>query len=254
VNETLDDLIQRALEGEVTADERTRLEARLAAEPAARIRYDELSRAFEALGSVPLAEPPAGMRDEVMRAVRGAAPAWAAASARAGRSMAAPRPARRAGRPAFAWLRIALPLAAGAAAALVLIANWQGSPWRTGGERVSGTMSGLRSTDALRLGEGASAVLVRWNPSRAGFELRLQAGDTPVQVVLETPTAGATLSLASAAPAPSTRVETALAANAVGVVLGTAPGARATVRVRVTRPDGTTASGEVGLQGLRPAR
>jgi len=254
VNETLDDLIQRALEGEVTADERTRLDARLAAEPAARSRYDELSRAFEALGSVPLAEPPAGMRDEVMRAIRGAAPAWAAASARAGRTIPASRPSLRAGRPAFAWLRIALPLAAGAVAALVLVANWQGSPWRTGGDRVSGTMSGLRSTDALRLGEGASAVLVRWSPSRAGFELRVQAGDTPVQLVLETPTAGATLSLAPAASAPSTRVEATLPANAFVVVQGTAPGTRATVRVSVTQSDGSTASGEVGLQGLRPAR
>lgn len=254
MNDALDDLIQRALEGDVSADERAGLDVRLAADPQARGRYDELSRAFEALGSVPLAEPPAGMRDEVMRAVRGAAPAWAAASARAGHAVpAAPRP-RSAGRPAFAWLRIALPLAAGVAAALVLLANWQGSPWGTGGDRVSGTMSGLTSTDALRLGEGANAVLVRWGPSRTGFELRVQTGAAPVRVVLETPTAGATLRLAPVVPVPAARVEATLPANAVSVAEGTAPGPRATIRVRVTLPDGGTESGEIGLTGLRPHR
>lgn len=253
MNDTIDDLIQRALEGEASTAERARLEARLASDPAARARYDELSRAFEALGAVHLAEPPAGMRDEVLRAIRGAAPAWAPASTRAGRLAPAARTPALAGRPAFTWLRIALPVAAAAVAALVMFVGLPGGPGSSG-DKVSGTMSGLGSTDGLRLGAGPGAVLVRWAPSEHGFQLRIQTGDAPVRLVLETPTAGATLLLAPGAPTPSPRVEATLPANALVVAEGTAPNTRATVRASVTFPDGRTASGEIGLQGLRPSR
>lgn len=255
MNDTLDDLIQRALEGEISAGERVRLEARLASDAAARVRYDELSRAFEALGAARLAEPPAGMRDEVMRAVRGAAPAWAPAPARAGRPEPAPRPAAKAGRPAYAWLRIALPVAAGAIAVFVLFGPLRPpGPGQPGGDGVTGTMSGVRSTNGLVVGAAPSTVTVRWNPTDTGFALHLQAGDAPVHVVLETRTAGALLSLAPGAPTPSPRVEATLPAHALVIAEGTASSTEATVRVSVTLPDGRMASGEVGLRGIPPAR
>lgn len=253
MTDTIDDLIQRALEGEATAAERARLEARLASDPAARGRYDDLSRVFETLAATSLAEPPAGMRDEVLRAIRGAAPAWAPASARAGRPASAARAPALAGRPAFSWLRIALPVAAGAVAVLVMFAAPL-TRWIAPGDNVTGTMSGLRSTDGLRLGTGPGAVLVQWGPSAAGFELRIRTGNESARVVLEALTPETTLSLAPGAPTPSPRIEATLPANALVIAEGAAPSTRATVRVSVTFPDGRLATGEVGLRGLRPSR
>jgi hypothetical protein len=242
MNEPLDDLIQRALDGEASAQDRMHLEARLAADPAARGRYDELSRVFQALGAAHLEGSPAGMRDDVLRAIRGAAPARAQAPARAGR-------------PVFSWLRIALPVAAGAVAALVLFSSWQGTPWRPSDGGVTGTMSGARSTEGLRLGTGPGAVLVHWNPSETGFQLRIQTGDAPVRVTLESLTSGARLSMAAqGVPIPSPHIEATLPANALVIAEGMAPDRRATVRVSITLPDGQLATGEVRLQGLRPSR
>jgi predicted anti-sigma-YlaC factor YlaD len=242
MNESLDDLIQRTLDGEASTQDRTRLEARMAADPAARGRYDELSRVFQALGAARLEDSPAGMRDDVLRVIRGAAPARAQAPARAGR-------------PVFSWLRIALPVAAGAVAAVVLFSNWQGSPWRPSDGGVTGTMSGARSTDGLRVGTGPGAVVVHWNPSETGFQLRIQTGEAPVHVTLESLTPGARLSLAAhGIPTPSPYVEATLPANALVIAEGTAPDRRATVRVSITLPDGQLATGEVRLQGLRPSR
>lgn len=255
MNDTTDDLVQRALEGDLTPAERASLEARLASDPVTRGRYDELSRAFEALGAARLAEPPAGLRDEVMRAVRGAAPAWAPASARAGRAEPAPRPVVAPRRPAFTWLRIALPVAAGAVAAVVLFGGLPGGPGQQpAGDGVSGTMSGVRSTNGLTVGSGPSTVTVRWNPTDTGFQIRLQAGDAPVHVVLETATAGTLLSLAPGAPTPSPRVEATLPAHALVVAEGTASSSEATVRVSVTLPDGRLATGEVGLRSIPRTR
>jgi hypothetical protein len=255
VNDTTDDLIQRALEGDITAGERASLEARLASDAAARGRYDELSRAFEALGAARLEEPPAGLRDEVMRAVRGAAPAWAPASARAGRAEPVARPVVAARRPSFTWLRIALPVAAGAVAAFVLFGGLPGGPGQQpAGDGVSGTMSGVRPATGLTVGSGASAVTVHWSPTGTGFQVRLQAGDAPVHVVLETPTAGTLLSLAPGTPTPSPRVEATLPAHAFVVAEGTASTREATLRVSVTLPDGRLASGEVGLRNLPRTR
>jgi ferric-dicitrate binding protein FerR (iron transport regulator) len=241
MNESLDDLIQRALDGDVNAEERSRLEVRLTADPAARQRFDELSRVFQALGAARLEDSPAGMRDGVLRAIRVATPARAQAPARAGR-------------PAFSWLRIVLPAAAGVVAAVVLFSSWQGTPLKPAGD-VTGTMSGARSTDGLRLGTGTHSVLVHWNPSESGFQLRIQTGDAPVHVTLESLTPGARLSMAGQGlPTPSSSIEAPLPANALVIAEGTAPDRRANIRVRVTLPDGQLATGEVRLQGLRSSQ
>lgn len=258
MNGTFDDLIQRVLEGEATAEERTRLEALVASDAAARARYEELSRVFASLGATALEDPPAGMRDEVMRAVRGAAPAWASASARAGgapsgngRPAVAVRPELR---PSFSWFRIALPVAAGAVAAVVLFANWQGGASRPGGDGVTGTMSQLRRHPGLRLGEGASAVHVTWSPAEKGFRLSIRTGDAPVRVALDTQTPGALIALAPGSPTPSPRIEATLPANALVVAEGTGPESRATVRVSITLPDGQVVTGEIGPPGASSSR
>jgi hypothetical protein len=256
MTESLDDLIQRVLDGDGSAEERTRLEARLASEPLARVRYDELSRVFQSLSAVKLVEAPSGLRDEILQSVRGAALARTPDSARAGVAVAATAArAPRAGRPAFSWLRFALPVAAGAAAALVLFMAFGNPPWRTAPDRVSGTMSGAGSADAMRIGTGPAAILVRWAPSPAGFSLRIQTGDAPVRVVLDGVSPGTRLRLADhGAPTASPHLEATLPANSLVIAEGSARDTRATVRVSVTLPDGQLATGEVRLQGLRPSR
>ncbi|HEY6014850.1 MAG TPA: hypothetical protein VIU37_12615 [Candidatus Limnocylindrales bacterium] len=251
MSDTLDDLIQRALEGEASPTERARLEARMASDPSARGRWDELSRTFEALRAARPVEPPAGMRDEVLSAIRGAAPAWAPASARAGRTAPA-KPIALSRRPALPWLRFALPAAAGLVAVVFAFASWQGRLHDAGDDLASGAMSG--AANLVRIGPGESAVMVHWSPSPTGFQLRIQAGDAPVRVVLETLTAGALVSLTPGAPTPSPRVEANLPANALVIAEGTAPDTQATVRVSVTLPDGRLAAGEVRLRGLKQPR
>lgn len=241
MNESLDDLIQRSLDGNASAQEKTQLEARMAADLSARRRFDELSRVFQALGAARLEDSPAGIRDDVLRAIRGAASSRAQAPARAGR-------------PTFSWMRIVLPAAAGVVAAMVLFASWQGTHSNPAGG-MTGTMSGARSTDGMRIGTGPHSVLVHWNPSESGFQLRIQTGDSPVRVTLESLTAGTRLSMAGQGlPTPSPSVEATLPANALVIAEGTAPDRRANVRVRVTHPDGHSATGDVRLQGLRPSR
>lgn len=250
MNETLDDLIQRVLDGEATAGEQTRLESLLASDPAARARHDELSRVFAALAPLPSEDPPAGLRDEVMRAVRGAAPAWAPSSARAGRASSeggrAVVFARPSLRPSFSWLRIALPAAAAAVAAVVLFANWRGGPQGPGGDGVTGAMTEIRPHPGLRLGEGADAVHVTWGPAENGFRLTIRTGNAPVRVALDAQAPGALLALPPGAPTPSPRIEATLPANALVVAEGTGPASRATIRVSITLPDGQVATGEIG--------
>lgn len=240
MNEPLDDLIQRVLEGSATAGERASLAARLEADPAARVRHDELARVFDALGAARMEPAPAGLREGVLRAIRAAAPA---------------RTPARAGRPAFRWARVLLPAAAGAIAALVLVANWQGAP-RSPGDRTAGTMAGAGEANPVRIGSGPSRVEVSWSPAASGFEIRVQAGDAPVRVTLESRSEGTRLNLAyQDPPAPSaSRVEADLSANAFVIAEGTARGGRAAVRVGVTFPDGRQASGDVQVRGLRPTR
>lgn len=241
MNEPLDHLLQRLLDHDLTAEERRLLEARLEADPSARARQQELSKVFDALRSARLDAAPAGMRDDVLEAIRGAAPSKVQAPARAGR-------------PSFPWLRLALPLAGATVAALLLTANWQGAPWRVGGEWVAGTLS-PRAMDSLRLGHGAASVQVRWHPTASGFELRIQTKDAPVHVALEALTEGTRLSLApEGSPTFSPRIAAALPANAIVIAEGTAPDTGATIRVSVTFPDGRSAEGQLRLRGLPAPR
>ncbi len=244
MSEPLDELIQRVLDGDATAADKLRLEQRLASDAQARNRYDELARVFDALSATQLEEAPAGLRDDVLRSVREAALARSPAAARTGAR--APVHARR---PAFPWLRFALPVAAGAAAALLFFSTQSAPPWRAG-DRVSGTMSEPGAAQELRLGSGPGALRVSGRPAGAGFELRLEAGDAPVRVRLETSGPGASLALAGNTASPT--LEAALAANSVTLVQGLAGDSRASVRVLATFAAGQVASGELLVTGLRP--
>ncbi|HEY2865121.1 MAG TPA: hypothetical protein VGK37_15975 [Casimicrobiaceae bacterium] len=64
----LDQLMNTMLDGEATPAEAGELDRRLAADPAARERFEELKRLFDGLGRVPKAFPPEGLVAAVMAA------------------------------------------------------------------------------------------------------------------------------------------------------------------------------------------
>lgn len=95
IDVTFEHRLMRYLHGELEAAERSRIEARLAADPAARLALDRLRRGWERLEVAPPSPPPPDFAARVMavaRATRGEELGW---------------------RPAPAWVR------AGGAAALV---------------------------------------------------------------------------------------------------------------------------------------
>lgn len=241
MSDSLDDLIQRLLEGEASVEERTRLEARMASDPTVRARHDELARVFHALASIEPAPVPADLREDILHAIRGAAPSRASVSTRAGR-------------PLFSWMRLTLPLTAVAVAVIVLIANQQGLPGRSPADQMSGSMSGAASPGSLRLGAGAQAVWIRSDRTDSGFQLRIQNAGAPSQIRLEALTAGAQLRLEAQAARSSSPVEASLPANALVIAEGTAPDSGATIRVSITFPDGQSATGEIRLRGREVVR
>ncbi len=237
---SLDELIQRVLDGDATAAERAGLEARIASDPEARSRREEMERVFQALGDARSEDPPAGLRDDILRAVGGAAPAWRRTPARAGR-------------PAFSWFRLVLPVA-GAVAAVVIFVSWQGVNHTVSRDGVSGAMSAAEPQGTLRLGSGGDKVLVRPLKLANGFRLTVQAGDSPVRVVLETAGTGVTLRLPGHdAAKATTRIEASVAANSLEVIEGASRTPVAVIRVTATPEGGTPRHGEVVLRGLQPS-
>src|SRR6185436_20269898 len=67
MDETIDQLMHAVLDGEANATQARTLEKALAADPAARERFEELKRLFEALEQVPELSPPADLADAVVK-------------------------------------------------------------------------------------------------------------------------------------------------------------------------------------------
>ena len=63
------ELVQRAIDGDLSPEDRTRFQALLDRDPEVRKLHDELRAAFAALASVRPLEPPATLRPAVMRAI-----------------------------------------------------------------------------------------------------------------------------------------------------------------------------------------
>jgi anti-sigma factor RsiW len=74
INEKYEDLLHRALDGEVTPEEAERLREYVAANPDARASYDDLQNLFQVLASVEPVEPPVGSQGELLRRLREARP------------------------------------------------------------------------------------------------------------------------------------------------------------------------------------
>jgi len=149
---SIEQLMHDVLDGVATVEEKQRLEQRLATEPVLRERFSELRGMFEALGRVPLVDPPADLHAELMHRLEAEAgrtrnPGWLVAFADAFRA----RPV-----PAFAMTGLAI-----AALALLL---WSGG--RSGLDRLAGKDAPVAGTMA---------------PATAPAT-RLEAGDARVSV------------------------------------------------------------------------
>jgi len=232
---SLDEIIQQALDGSASAEERARLDARLASDPDARRRYDELRALFEALSDGPSEDPPPTLHDDIMRALPDRTPV--------------PLPAR----PRYRWPRLALPFAAGAIAAAIVLITLHGGPSGTLPQgSSSGTMSGAPSP-AVRLGlgtEGAALHVTLWREAEGAARLAV-VSDVPTRVDLSS--AEGAVWLADRA-APISRVPGALAPDHLELVLPAHAeravscrwhGASASVRLRAE-----TAGGEVSEMRL----
>ena len=172
----IDALIQEALDGEASPEKLERLRAVLASDPAARARHQELGAVFGLLGPRgPLVDPPADLRPRVLSAL----PARAASTPTRERS-----PLR--GGLFGGRMRLAIPLAAAAGAALV-VAYFTWPVARLGDpDGVRGAMTpsvaARAFTDELRLGD----VTARLTATRQGsrVDLRIEAGGGPGDVAI----------------------------------------------------------------------
>jgi hypothetical protein len=166
-DQILDDLIQHVLDGTASAADCARLESRLAADALARDRHAEMSRVFRALGGVRQVDPPAGLNQSIMHAVRNSANV-----SRAGRS-----------KPSLT--RFFFPAAAGFAAGLLCFAALTASPaWRAGHAPTSGTIGGAREAfPLLALGSPGADVSISAEPGEAGSTvLELRTASEPAVV------------------------------------------------------------------------
>ncbi len=129
IDHTIDDLMQREIDGANSAADSSRLQEMLSRDPAARTRYEELAALAAALARVAPVAPPAGLKDDILAALPAgrypaAAPGWP--------WTAVPfRPAVQFG------LALALGVALGVAASLLLAGGPAGEP---GLDAVAGTL------------------------------------------------------------------------------------------------------------------
>ena len=243
MSDELDDLIQRVLDGEATPAERERFAARLAADPGLRRRHGELASAFRAVATATLAEPPAGLRDDILRTVRAAPEAKMSSAATPGSARARVDAVRR-------WPRLVLPAGAIALALAVLWVSGRLPGVDGARERVAGTMSGRGTDTPLSLGSGASAVLVSGHLEGTGFTLRVRAGSVPAHVEVAAATPGTLLGgtpVAAATGGP--RFATDVPAGGERIVHGLAPGGGVVLFVTARFPGGETTTRPLRLGG-----
>jgi hypothetical protein len=73
-NQTVDDLVNRALDGEASPEEQARLRTLLASDPAARALYEDLSSVFSILRDAPPLQPPPQWQTTLRRALAASSP------------------------------------------------------------------------------------------------------------------------------------------------------------------------------------
>lgn len=226
----VDDVIQRVLEGSATPEERGRLDAMTAADPALRRRREELEHVFLLLGSARLEPSPARLKESVLQAIREEVPGHAGAEK-------APKLASR----GIPWGRVLLPVTALVLASVLV---WAARvPWNEPAGRVAGTMAGSPSPVRLSLGSGTEAVSVEAAPEAGGFQIEVRNGDAPVEAEIAAldPTVRLASSPDAAAGAPAT-LRQGLEPRASWLVHGAATSRTVPVRVVVRFADGRSVS------------
>ncbi|MEQ1832002.1 MAG: hypothetical protein ABL977_03020 [Candidatus Eisenbacteria bacterium] len=245
--ESLDELMQRVLEGEASSAEQLELQAELARDPAAHTRFAAQADAFERLAQLELPAAPPGLHDAVMAQVR-ATPVASTTPHRA---------------PGAALRRWAFPAVA-AAVALVLL--WFTAGPRAGGgpgraaapgpAELAGTMAQANIAGVLTLGEGDGALQVHWKRERGGFVLQLESGAEPVEVEVTALTPGSAVRLEFAAELDSTffrEFNVGLPAHRSESCQVTATTPSATLRIQAKFPDGRAVGREITITGLQDA-
>ena len=240
MSESLDDIIQQALDGAASPDDRARLDARLAADPDARRRYEELRAVFEALSDGSSEDPPPGLHADIMRALPDRLPVPELA------------------RPRWTWSRLALPFAAGAIAAAVVVITLRGGPSSTVPEGgASATMSGAASR-AVRLGlgtEGAALHVTLWREAEGAARLAVTS-DVPTRLSVSSAQGSVTLlegagaSRSGVAVIAPDHLELVLGANAERVVSCRWTEVSAAVRLRAETAGGEASEIRVELTSL----
>ncbi len=230
--EAIDDLIQSVLEGDASPSDVSRLEQLIATDAFVRERHARLKQAFDALAEgTALEDPPAGLRENVLAEIRRQ---QSAAQARS-----TPRPVSR---PAFSWLRLALPVAAVTVAAVVVLWNGRANGPSPALESTSGAIAAAPS-NTIAIGQGERAVSIAWRELPGGrFALDLVgAGAGPVTVSL------APQRVRLDRPADAIALEP----HATDTILGEISGQEPSVRVTLTWPDGRTESRDIPLDQIR---
>jgi hypothetical protein len=172
----IDARMHEVLDGCATEADRAALERDLAADPALRARYEELSGLFSNLGRIPMTDPPADLHEELMRSIereraRPTAPGWMESLADAFRS----RPI-----PAFAMSLVSV-----AAVGLLLYAgSRQGTPV-AGDLPITGSMTPARAEIAA-LQAGDASVEIRLTRMGATLKLDIEgSAGSEASLVLE---------------------------------------------------------------------
>ena len=170
----IDRLLQEMLDGGATPDEVKRVESLLAASPDGRERRRELEQLFLTLNRTPLADPPADLRESVLRRIR-ALPAPASADTgwfAAARAAVVRRPA----------LGIAFPFAAGVAIGVLALSAWTGhlGPGAPGTSLpVTGTMM---SPDSAPPAAGEHRREWQWGATRVVLEATRRGESTVARI------------------------------------------------------------------------
>lgn len=154
------ELIHAELDGELDAIARGELERRLESDPLARIQRDQLQRMAATLASLPVVEPPAGLRQ------RWHGPRPVASAAVSTSPVARIHSHRR-------WLRPAIGLAAGLLAVAVAL-QWGGiSGIEQDTRNMVGTLGGSPAAGSQEVALSAAGLSgsVALNPASAGWDL-----------------------------------------------------------------------------------
>lgn len=247
---TLDDLMHRVLEGDATPAEQYALEARLAADPTARARFDAQADLLQRLSETRLAEVPADLHDAVMAEVRRSPLPGHSTVVHGGPLTVAPS-----GRTGFDR-RWAFPAAA---LAVALVMLWftavRKPPGAPGGTAVSGAMALAGADGTFNLGEGDAVLIVRWERVPGGFVLRVRTAGQRAEAELTALTPGARLQIdALAGRAQAGRgIQLSLPAHQEGAIRGHSLAPVAVVRIQVRFADGHTVVREIKITGLQDA-